>query len=181
VLGHSHAAYLAIRAIETFAKGRSAWNSSKRTTLDGMFALPPAIAGQGEAVFAMQLALFQKYNRAIEAMARDYGVRTAYFFHPVPAWGKVLTPQEKAVAGDLSYVALYRRMVDAMLLQRRLGMAVFDLGDLLVDVRQTIYADSVHFYRAPDGESPGYRLMAKRVAADLAAAWGLERRQKGLR
>ena len=174
VLGRSHAAYLAVRAIEAVAKG--AWDSDKRTTLDRMFALPSGIAGDGERVFATQLALFQKYNRAIEAMARDYGVKTAYFFHPVPAYDKVLTPQEKAVAGDLSYVALYRRMVDAMMLQRRLGMAVFDLGDLLADVKQTIYANSVHFYRAPDGESPGYRLMAKRVAVDLAAAWGLKRK-----
>jgi hypothetical protein len=146
-----------------------------------MFALPPGIAGEEEPVFATQLALFQKYNRAIEAIARDFGVKTAYFFQPVPAYGKTLTPQEKAVAGDLSYIAVYRRMVDAMLRQRSLGMAVFDLGDMLVDVRETIYADSVHFYRARDGESLGYRLMAKRVAADLAAAWGLKRKHEGLR
>jgi hypothetical protein len=114
-------------------------------------------------------------------MARDNGIKTAYFFQPVPAYGKVLTPQEKSVVGDLSYVALYRRMVDAMLLQRRLGMAVFDLGDLLVDVKETIYADSVHFYRARDGESLGYRLMARRVAADLATAWGLKRKHETLR
>jgi hypothetical protein len=55
------------------------------------------------------------------------------------------------------------------------------LGDLLADVKETIYADSVHFYRARDGESPGYRLMAKRVAADLAAAWGLKHKNEGLR
>ena len=146
-----------------------------------MFALPPGIAGEEEPVFATQLALFQKYNRAMEAMARDNGVKTAYFFLPVPAYGKTLTPEEKAVAGDLSYVVLYRRIVDAMLLQRGLGMAVFDLGDLLVDVKETVYADSVHFYRVPGGESLGYRLMAKRVAADLAAAWGLKRKHEGLR
>jgi len=181
VLGWSHAVYMVVRGIEAAAKGTSAWQSNKRTTLDRMFALPPGIAGEEEPVFATQLALFQKYNRAIEAMARDYGVKTAYFFQPVPAYGKTLTPQETAVAGDLSYIAVYRRMVDAMLRQRSLGMAVFDLGDMLVDVRETIYADSVHFYRAPDGESVGYRFMAKRVAADVAAAWGLKHKQEGLR
>jgi hypothetical protein len=180
VLGRSHAVYLMVRAIEAAAKGTSAWDSSKRTTVDRMFALPPGIAGEAEPVFAIQLALFQKYNRAIEAMARDNGVKTAYFFQPVPAFGKTLTPQEKAVAGDLSYIVLYRRIVGAMLLQRSLGMAVFDLGDLFVDVKETIYADSVHFYRAPDGESRGYRLMAKRVAAELAAAWGLKPKHDGL-
>jgi hypothetical protein len=84
--------------------------------------------------------------------------------------------EEKAVVGDLSYVGLYRRMVDALLAQRSLGMAIFDLGDLLADVKETIYADSVHFHREYDGDSLGYRLMAKRVAADVAQAWGLKRK-----
>src|SRR5262249_37923827 len=145
VLGRSHAVYLVVRGIEAAAKGTSAWQSNKRTTLDRMFALPSGIAGEEEPMFAIQLALFQKYNRATEAVACDNGVKTAYFFQPVPAYGKVLTPEEKAVAGDLKYIALYRRIVDAMLLQRSLGMAVFDLGDMLADVKETIYADSVHF------------------------------------
>jgi hypothetical protein len=181
MLGRSHAVYLLVRAIEAAAKGSSAWGASKRTSIDRMFALPPGLAGEEEPVFATQLALFQKYNQATEAMARDNGVKTAYFFQPVPAYGKVLTPQERAVAGDLSYIVLYRRIVEAMLRQRSLGMAVFDLGDMLADVKESIYADSVHFYRSADGESPGYRLMAKRVVADLASAWRLKRKNEGLR
>ena len=181
MLGQSHAAYLVFRALETAAKGRTAWKSTKRTTLESLFALPADIAGEGERVFAIQLELLEKYNRAMEALARDYDVKTAYFFQPVPAYGKTLTAEEQAVVGDLSYLALYRRMVDGVLRQRDLGLAVFDLGDLFVDVKETVYADGSHLQRSPFGESLGYRLMAKRVAANVASAWGLKRKQPATR
>ncbi len=177
VLGHSHAAYVIIQRIEMLAKSRGALKSNKKTTLDSLFALPTEIAGNAERVFAEQLVLYRKYQAGMEAIARDYGIKTAYFFHAVPAYHKTLTPQEKAGAGDLSYGPLYRRMVEAMMQQRERGMAVFDLGDMLVDVKETIYADDAHFIRDfHTGESPGYRLMAKVVAADIAQAWGLQRK-----
>ena len=72
-------------------------------------------------------------------------------------------------------------MVDGVLRQRDRGLAVFDLGDLFVDVKETVYADGFHFQRSPFGESLGYRLMAKRVAADIASAWGLKRKQPATR
>jgi hypothetical protein len=181
MLGQSHAAYVLFRALEAAAKGRTAWRSTKRTTLESLFALPADIAGDGERVFASQLELLEKYNRAMEALARDYGIRTAYFFQPVPAYGKTLTAEEQAIVGDLSYIGLYRRMVDGVLHQRELGLAVFDLGDLFVDVKETVYADGFHLQRSPFGESLGYRLMAKRVAADVASAWGLRRKQPATR
>jgi hypothetical protein len=180
LLGQSHAAYLVFRALEAVAK-RSGPRSDKHTTLESLFALPAEIAGDGERVFALQLELLGKYNRAMEALARDHGIRTAYFFQPVPAYGKTLTPDEQAVVGDVSYLPLYRRMVDGILRQRDLGLAVFDLGDLFVDVRETVYADGSHLLRSPFGESLGYRLMARRVAADVAAAWGLKRKQDATR
>jgi hypothetical protein len=181
VLGQSHAAYLLFRTLESLAKGRSGLKSSKHTTLESLFALPADIAGDGERVFATQLELLRKYNLATEALARDYDIKTAYFFQPVPAYGKTLTAEERAVAGDLSYVGLYRRMVDGILRQRDLGLPVFDLGDLFVDVRETVYGDGFHLIRSPFGESLGYRLMARRVAADVATAWGLKRKSDATR
>ena len=61
--------------------------------------------------------------------------------------------------------------------QRELSLAIFDLGDLLAEVPETVYADNVHFRRVAGGDSLGYRLMARRVAADVASAWGLKRKQ----
>jgi hypothetical protein len=57
-------------------------------------------------------------------------------------------------------------------------MAVYDLGDLLAGVKESIYADDAHFRYGPDADSVGYRLMAKRVAANVAEAWQLERKSK---
>jgi hypothetical protein len=62
-------------------------------------------------------------------------------------------------------------MVDGALQQRDIGLTVLDLGDLFVDVKVTVYPDSVHFLRSPFGESLGYRLMARCVTADVAVAW----------
>lgn len=47
--------------------------------------------------------------------------------------------------------------------------AVFDLGDLLADVRETIYADSVHFYWAPNGK----RTIASWPSASRPTWWQL--------
>ena len=69
---------------------------------------------------------------------------------------------------------LYRRIVEGMLTLRDRGLAIFDLGDLLKDVTETVYADDIHFIRDTKGDSKGYRLMAKRVADDLAKSWDLK-------
>jgi hypothetical protein len=93
----------------------------------------------------------------------------------VPPYGKVLTEQEKQTAGDISYGPMYRRMVAGMMTLRDRGLPIFDLGDLLKDEKGTFYADDVHFIRyKATGDSPGYRLMAARVAQNLAEAWGLK-------
>jgi hypothetical protein len=177
ILGHSHAAYMIIRGIESVAKSKDIFHATKKkTTLASLFRLPDDIRGNAEKVFQIQLELYQKYERAIEAVARDNGVKTAYFFQPVPAWGKELTPDERANAGELDYGPLYRRMVEGMLTLRKRGLKMYDLGDLLKDEKERIYADDVHFLRVIGGDSKGYRLMAARMGRDLAEAWGLQRK-----
>lgn len=176
VLGNSHAAYLVIRGIEAAAKGKDIIKSSKRTTLNSIFRMPDDIRKDYDRAFAVQLGLYQKYARGIEAVARDYNVKTAYFLQPAPAYGKTLTDEEKRAAGDLAYGDMYRRIVDGMLTLRTQGLRIFDLGDLLINEKETIYADHIHFYRSSDGESRGYRLMATRVGEILADAWGLQRK-----
>ena len=51
------------------------------------------------------------------------------------------------------------------------------LLDIYANVKETIYADSIHAYQAPNGESPGYRIMAARMARDMAEGWGLKAKQ----
>lgn len=174
LLGHSHAAYMIIRGIEGVAKSKDTFKSAKRTTLTSIFALPADVRGNGERVFQTQLELYRKYEREIEAVAKDNGARTAYFLQPVPTWGKPLTEDEKRMAANSADPILYRRMVDGMMALRQQGLPIHDLGDLLADQKQTIYADDIHFFRDAKGESKGYRLMATRVAKDLAETWGLK-------
>lgn len=176
ILGHSHAAYMIIRGIESVAKSKDIFKSNKKTTLESLFNLPQEYRTP-DGVFDTQLALYQKYDRAIEAVAKDNGVRTAYFLQPVPTWGKTLTEDEKRGAANSADPVLYRRIVDGMMTLRQRGLAMFDLGDLLKDEKGTVYADDIHFIRdVKGGESPGYRLMAARMGQSLAEAWGLKRK-----
>jgi hypothetical protein len=174
VLGHSHAAYMVIRGIEAVAKGKDVFKSSKKTTLASLFAMPEAIVKDHDGEFAVQLGLYQKYTRAIEVIARDNGVKSAYFLQPVPPYGKTLTEEEKKNAGDLGYRDMYRKIVAGMMALRDRGLAIYDLGDLLKDEKGTIYADDIHFIRDKTGDSPGYRLMAARMGQLLAETWGLK-------
>ena len=177
ILGNSHAAFLIIRGIEAVAKKQDVFGpETKKTTLASLFRLPDDVIGDAEKVFQTQLSLYQKYERAIEAVARDNGVMSAYFFQPVPAWGKQLTEDERRDAGNLDYGPLYRRMIDGMMTLRERGLKMYDLGDLLKDEKERIYADDVHFQRVIGGDSKGYRLMAARMGEDLADAWGLKRK-----
>lgn len=176
VLHQSHAAYLIIRGIEVAAKGRDSFPSSKQTTIRSIFALPPDIDRDPQLQFDLQLDLYRKYLRGTEAVANDYGLKSAFFLQPVPAWGKALTDEERRVVGDLSYADLYRRIVAGMLPLRERGMLIYDLGDIFRNQTSTIYSDQIHYVSDTDGVSPGNRLVAARIAALLADSWGLQRK-----
>ena len=60
---------------------------------------------------------------------------------------------------------------------RERGLAIYDLGDIFANEKGTIYADHVHYWRDDNAESPGNRLMAARIAAQLAETWGLQKKQ----
>ena len=178
VLRHSHAAYMVIRSIEQVAKGQDIFKSRKRTSITGLFALPPDVPHDSERLFGIQLGLYQKYLRLAWAVARDNGVKSAFFLQPVPAWGKVLTEDEKRVAGDLSYRDLYRRMVAAMMTLGERGLAIYDLGDVFADQKGTIYADQIHYAWDGNLESLGNRLVAARMGELLAQSWDLRRKER---
>ncbi len=176
VLGRSHAAYVFVRAIEAAAKGQDSFKSNKKTTLNGIFQMPEDIRRDADREFDVQLGLYQKYLRATEALARDYDIKSAYFIQPAPAYGKVLTEEEKRVVGDLAYGSMYRKMVAGLMTLRQRNMAMYDLGDIFASVKETIYADHIHYWRDDAGESPGNRLMAARIAEQLAQTWGLQKK-----
>ena len=177
ILGHSHAAYMIIRGIEAVAKSKDVFKSNKKTTLRGLFEMPEEIRKDHDLAFAVQLSLYQKYERGIEAIARDNGIRTAYFLQPVPAYGKVLTEEEKKVAGDLAYGELYRRVVAGMMTLKDKGLPIYDLGDVVSGHSETLYADHIHFYRKlPDRRERRLPDHGHAMAEKIAETWGLQRK-----
>jgi len=177
VLGQSHAAYMTVRGIEQLAKGRDITTArAKKTTLEGMFRLPPEVRGDADAIFAVQLDLYRKYARSMEAIARAQGVKAAYFLQPAPAFGKVLTDEERRAVGDLSYRDLYRKIVAGMLSLRDEGLAIHDLGEVFRAEAGPIYEDHIHFLQSSGGVSRGNSLVAAAIADRVAEAWSLARR-----
>ncbi|MBN9515569.1 MAG: hypothetical protein J0H97_19330 [Alphaproteobacteria bacterium] len=177
LLGRSHAAYLIIRGIEQVAKGKDIFKSSKKTTLNSIFHMPDDIRTNPERAFNVQLELFQKYWRATYAVARDNGVKAAFFLQPVPAIDKELTEEEKRVVGQMAYRDLYKRLTAGMMTLRERGLPVFNLADVFADQKGTIYADDIHVVRDDvRNESLGNRLLAARIAGLLGETWGLQKK-----
>jgi hypothetical protein len=68
-------------------------------------------------------------------------------------------------------------MTDALLSLRGEGIPVFSLLEVFAGIEETLYSDSIHLMRDARGESPGYRLMAEKIAHTLAEAWTLRGRR----
>jgi hypothetical protein len=124
-----------------------------------------------------QLAQYRRYIRLMNLIAREEGVKAIFFLQPVPALAKTLTDAERQVNPDMWYRDHYRNVVSTLRELRKEGIAVYDIVDVFADEKGTIYADDVHPQRANNGESRGYRLIAARMARDMAAAWGLQSKE----
>jgi hypothetical protein len=173
VFSRSHTAYVIARRLERWAT-RPPGEGTRVTTLETIFAMPAE--WQPGRRFEANIGQYQKYIRAMDAIARDRRVLTAHFVQPVPAIGKTLTTEEQATVGDLQYRDVYLRMTRRLLDLNRSGTNVHDLLDLFEKEAGTLYEDAVHLRREADGESRGNRLMAERMAETLALDWRLKRR-----
>ena len=159
------------------AKGQDIIKTSKKkTTLNSIFNMPEDIRRNPDREFEVQIGLYQKYLRATEALAKDYGLKSAYFIQPAPAIGKTLTDEEKQLVGDLSYRDIYKKMIAGLMTLRERGLPIYDLGDIFANEKGLIYADHIHYWRDSKSESPGNRLMATRIADQLAETWGLQKK-----
>ena len=66
--------------------------------------------------------------------------------------------------------------VGALTALRERGLPIYDLGDVFANEKGKIYADHIHYWRDSKSESPGNRLMARRIADQLAETWGLQKK-----
>jgi hypothetical protein len=173
VFGRSHATYLLVEGLEAwFQRSGSISTQPQKTTIESIFALPSSWDQQKR--FASAINQYQKYIRATSTIAAERGILVAHFIQPVPAIGKTLTQEEKAVVGDLSYRSSYERMTDDLLSLRKQRIKIFSLLDLFASETGALYADAIHVrFDGANGDSRGYRLMAERIATILGEAWDL--------
>jgi hypothetical protein len=174
LLSHSNLLYLALDSVRRAALRHQGHADRSRTSAESLFALDRD--WDRERLFDWHLGQYQKFIREMEAIAREFGVRSAFFVQPVPALGKPLSEAERRVVGDLGYGEDYQRMADRLLELRGHGIAIFSLLDVFAEHPETLYADGIHLERGDGGRSEGYRLMAEAIAPRLAETWGLEPR-----
>ena len=173
VLSRSQAAYLVLARIDAYVKGQADLTSQReRTNINTMFAQPAEWDEEHRLRWAS--AQYRKYVLAMDAVAEQQHVLAAHFIQPVPAIAKPLTDEEKAVVGDLGYRAKYERIAGDMMALAKTGTPIFSLLDLFERSPQTLYADVIHLRQEQDGTSEGYRMMAERMAAQLARTWRLQ-------
>jgi hypothetical protein len=177
VLSRSQAAFLALARIDAYVKSQERlYTERERTNINTIFALPKEWDEEHRVAWAD--GQYQKYIRAMDAVAAQNDVLVAHFIQPVPAIQKALTADEKTVVGDLSYRNLYERITGDVLGLAKNGTPIFSLLDVFKDNRDTLYADVIHLRQAADGTSVGYALIAQRMADVLAHTWHLQPRHE---
>jgi hypothetical protein len=178
VLSRSQAAFLVLARVDAYVKSEEQlYTERERTNINTIFALPKEWDEEHRVAWAD--GQYQKYIRAMDAVAAQNDVLVAHFIQPVPAIQKTLTADEKTVVGDLSYRGLYERITSDVLALANGGTPIFSLLDVFKDNTDTLYADVIHLRQAPDGSSAGYALLAQRMADVLARTWHLRSRHEG--
>jgi len=173
VLSRSQIAYLVLARLDAYLKEQqSLYTAREKTNVNTMFQLPEGWDEERRIVWAD--GQYRKYIRAMDAVAAQNGVLFAHFIQPVPALGKTLTAEEQAVVGDLGYRGLYERITRDVLSLANTGTPIFSLLDVFRHNTDSLYADVIHLRQAPDGTSPGYALIAQRMATVLASTWHLQ-------
>ena len=173
VLSRSQIAYLVLARLDAYLKEQqSLYTAREKTNVNTMFQLPEGWDEERRIVWAD--GQYRKYIRAMDAVAAQNGVLFAHFIQPVPALGKTLTAEEQAVVGDLGYRGLYERITRDVLSLAHTGTPIFSLLDVFRHNTDSLYADVIHLRQAPDGTSPGYALIAQRMATVLASTWHLQ-------
>lgn len=176
VVRHSTFFFALFDLARTAAPARSRVGSRRAHDLRKSFMFPETLPPEHR--LDWQFEQYRHYLSMIDAMSRRIGIRFAVFIQPVPLIDKPLTPDEEDVVGTRRYEEIYERLVMELLVLRDQGVEVVSLLDAFHGVTETIYTDIIHpKIDSATGEGEGYRILAGRMAQELARAWGL--RPKG--
>ena len=117
-----------------------------------------------------RMAIWHKYTRLEEEVARGSGVRSYFFLQPNQyLWGtKTLSDEERAVA-IIQDVAEERLMVmklarDAVKVMQAEGLPMFDLTEIYREIEEPVYKDACCHLN-----DLGNQIMAERVVATIEA------------
>ena len=174
-LENSHGAYLLVEGMSHLT---TKTDPTTAKLFWEMMKLPKDIYDDTNKLMTRQIEQYRKYIRIMDMTARHYNVKSMFFLQPVPAVDKVLTEEEKHGTPDMAYGQRYVRIVHDLETLNEGGIAVRSLLDIYANEKGTIYADNIHAYQAPNGESRGYRIMAARMAEKMAEGWGLQAKAK---
>jgi len=174
ILSRSNSLYLILKVTGPDARGEVAGAGNRHTSIQSIFALPQDWDAKKRLDWSLRQ--YQKYILAMESIAHEEGVLSAYFVQPAPAIGKPLTDEEKQVVGDLNYGNAYRQMTDSLLDLRRRNVHVVSLLDIFQNSHESLYADPIHMKWDANQENAGYKMMAEKMAPMLAEAWHLKPR-----
>ena len=159
----SRALYFVTKA----ARSRLNYSTEPPRIIQELYELPAGTTA--ETSIAFNLDQYSKYMRLMHCTAECLGLKDAYFIQPCPAIGKRLTAAEVAAAGDLNYAATYERMTEQLVALNAVGVPVVSITDVFNETTETVYVDKIHCGQ----QTAGYRLMAERIAAELAKRWNL--------
>ena len=111
-------------------------------------------------------------TKNIHAISRANDIKSIHFIQPITGIAKPLTDEEKPFE-EYSNRDLYRAL-EQRLLKELKGQPTFSQVDIFAQVREKIYADRVHPNIDPEGNSPGYDMMAADIVTKSAREWKLQ-------
>ena len=177
VVSHSRLAYYTTKWLRgrlvRWVQKQAPRAKKEDTSVESLFALPEDWSQEERDQFSRDQ--YKKYILMMDCMARRMDLKAAFFLQPVPAVGKKLTAEEKAVVGRTDYGEGYSKLVQEILELRRQQVPVFSLLDAFDNCEETLYADPIHCKRdGPGHGSRGYSILAERIAKELEREWGLK-------
>lgn len=146
--------------------------TTKQKDYESSFSFPESMSAEQR--IEWNVRQYRHYLTMIDAMAKRMGIRSAFFLQPVPRIDKPLTREELSRMSYRRYEKTYQKIVDGLLTLREGSVEVISVLDTYSGMTEPIYADSIHpRFDWVTGESKGLRILADRMARELARAWQL--------
>lgn len=126
-------------------------------------------------IIESETAKQKTYQRLIEAddvLAQSQGIKFVHFLQPIRWLGKNLTAEEKQKEAMITAES-YKPFVKSIPILHDNGVNAYDLTQVFAEVKETIYADQIH-YLAQEDNCRGCDLVMNAMIEQLKGAWYLK-------